>query len=164
MVPKKNNNKRKHPPTRPSDDFGDSEYSEERFPFEDETSPPLSPHSSSSTDLTENLMGLSPTKRAFIWAVKMARLASSDDSEEDSCKSSDDEENKGEDDGEGNGGGCNKDNKGGEGDDNNSGGGRRGDSNKDSRGTGGVGSGGIAARARAVAVATTPVAKRHWFK
>jgi hypothetical protein len=42
------NNKRKREPTPPSEDFGDSEYSEEEFSSESEGSPaPVSPPASS---------------------------------------------------------------------------------------------------------------------
>ena len=44
------NNKRKHEPTPPSEDFGDSEYSEEEFSSESEGSPAPIPLRKSSHD------------------------------------------------------------------------------------------------------------------
>jgi hypothetical protein len=44
------NNKRKREPTPPSEDFGDSEYSEEEFSYESEGSPAPIPLSESSDD------------------------------------------------------------------------------------------------------------------
>jgi hypothetical protein len=51
------NNKRKREPTPPSEDFGDSEYSEEEFSSESEGSPaPVSPPASS--DDSDDTQGL----------------------------------------------------------------------------------------------------------
>jgi hypothetical protein len=77
--------KRKRPPTPPSEDFLDSEFSEEQFSFEgEESSPPvpLSPSSEGSDDS----MGLSTAERAYVRFVKRAGLKGTVDSEEEDSK------------------------------------------------------------------------------
>jgi hypothetical protein len=73
--------KRKRPPTLPSEDFEDSEFSKEQFSSEDENSPPPIPRLSSSKD-SEDSMGLSHAKRAYIRLVEWTGLEGSDDSDD----------------------------------------------------------------------------------
>jgi hypothetical protein len=75
------NDKRKYPPTSLLEDFTDFEYSEEKSSSEDErTTPPIPPLSSSVC--TDDSMGLSALERAYIRAIKRARLDGPDDSKE----------------------------------------------------------------------------------
>jgi hypothetical protein len=88
------NNKRKREPTPPSEDFGDSEYSEE-FSSESEGSPaPISPPASS--DDSDDSQGIAAEVWTYIRAVERSRLEGSDESEYSS-----DEEDSPEEDGEG---------------------------------------------------------------
>jgi hypothetical protein len=65
--------KRKRPPSPPSEDFDDSEFSEEVFSSEYEGSPdPVSPVASS--DDSDDSMGLSAAERAYIRSVERAGL------------------------------------------------------------------------------------------
>jgi hypothetical protein len=97
--------KRKHPPTPPSEDFGDSEFSEEKFLSEGEESPPTVPVSSLSECLDDS-MGLSTVERAYIRSIEWVGLKGSDDSEEDdSSEDGSSEEDSEEEDGSGNDGG-----------------------------------------------------------
>jgi hypothetical protein len=85
-------NKRKREPTPPSEDFGDSEYSEEEFSFESEGSPaPVSPPASS--DDSDDSQGIAAEVWTYIRAVERSGLEGSDESEyssdeEDSSDSS----------------------------------------------------------------------------
>jgi hypothetical protein len=73
-------NKRKREPTPPSEDFGDSEYSEEEFSFESEGSPaPVSPPASS--DDSDDSQGLAMEVWTYIRAVERSGLEGSDESE-----------------------------------------------------------------------------------
>jgi hypothetical protein len=109
--------KRKREPTPPSEDFGDSEYSEEEFSSESEGSPAPIPLRESSDD-SDNSQGLAAEVWTYIRAVERSGLAGSDESE----YSSDEQDSSEEDDG---GGGDDDDNddEGGGGDDDGDGGG-----------------------------------------
>jgi hypothetical protein len=72
--------KRKRELTPPSEDFGDSEYSEEEFSFESEGSPaPASPPASS--DDSDDSQGIAAEVWTYIRAVERAGLEGSDESE-----------------------------------------------------------------------------------
>jgi hypothetical protein len=89
------NNKRKHEPTPPSEDFGDSEYLEEEFSSESEGSPaPVSPPASS--DDSDDSQRIAAEVWTYIRAVEHSGLEGSDESEYSS-----DEEDSPEEDGEG---------------------------------------------------------------
>jgi hypothetical protein len=89
------NNKRKREPTSPSEEFGDSEYSEEEFSSESEGSPaPVSPPASS--DDSDDSQGIAAEVWTYIRTVERAGLEGSDESE---C-SSDEEDSDGGDEGE----------------------------------------------------------------
>jgi hypothetical protein len=71
--------KRKREPTPPSEDFGDSEYSEEEFSSESEGSPvPASPLASS--DDSDDSQGIAAEVWTYIWVVERAGLEGSDES------------------------------------------------------------------------------------
>jgi hypothetical protein len=89
--------KRKREPTPPSEDFGDSEYSEEEFSSESEGSPAPIPLRESSDDLDDS-QGLAAEVWTYIRAVERSGLAGSDESEYSS-----DEENSSKEDGGGDG-------------------------------------------------------------
>jgi hypothetical protein len=73
-------NKRKREPTPPSEDFGDSEYSEEEFSFESEGSPaPVSPPASS--DDSDDSQGIAAEVWTYIRVVERFGLEGSDESE-----------------------------------------------------------------------------------
>jgi hypothetical protein len=91
------NNKRKHEPTPPSEDFGDSEYSEEEFSSESEGSPAPIPLRESSDD-SDDSQGLAAEVWTYIRAVERSGLEGSDESEYSS-----DEEDSSEEDGGGDG-------------------------------------------------------------
>jgi hypothetical protein len=74
------NNKRKREPTPPSEDFGDSEYSEEEFSSESEGSPAPIPLRESSDDLDDS-QGLAAEVWTYIRAVERSGLEGSDESE-----------------------------------------------------------------------------------
>jgi hypothetical protein len=86
--------KRKCPPSPPSEDFGDSEYSEEVSSEYDRSSAPASPVASSKD--SDDSMGLSTAARAYWRSIDRVGLDGSDDSEETSSEevedSSDSEE------------------------------------------------------------------------
>jgi hypothetical protein len=101
------NNKRKRETTPPSEDFGDSEYSEEEFSSESEGSPAPIPLCESSDDLDDS-QGLAVEVWTYIRAVERSGLEGSDESEyssdeEDSDGGGEDEDD--DDDDEGGGGG-----------------------------------------------------------
>jgi hypothetical protein len=81
------NNKRKREPTPPSEDFGDSEYSEEEFSSGSEGSPAPIPLRESSDD-SDDSQGLAAEVWTYIRAVERSGLEGSDESE----YSSDEEE------------------------------------------------------------------------
>jgi hypothetical protein len=74
------NNKRKREPTPPSEDFGDSEYSEEEFSSEFEGSPAPIPLRESSDD-SDDSQGLAAEVWTYIRAVERSGLEGSDESE-----------------------------------------------------------------------------------
>jgi hypothetical protein len=108
-------NKRKREPTPPSEDFGDSEYSEEEFSFESEGSPaPVSPPASS--DDSDDSQGIAAEVWTYIRVVERSGLEGSDESEfssdeedSDGGEDEDDDDDDGDDDdggdGDGDGGG-----------------------------------------------------------
>jgi hypothetical protein len=103
------NNKRKHEPTPPSEDFGDSEYSEEEFSSESEGSPAPIPLRESSDD-SDDSQGLAAEVWTYIRAVERSGLEGSDESEyssdeEDSDGGGEDEDDDDDDDGDGDGDG-----------------------------------------------------------
>ena len=89
------NNKRKREPTPPSEEFGDSEYSEEEFSSESEGSPAPIPLRESSDD-SDDSQGLAAEVWTYIRAVERSGLEGSDESE----YSSDEEDSDGGDEGE----------------------------------------------------------------
>jgi hypothetical protein len=103
------NNKRKREPTPPSEEFGDSEYSEEEFSSESEGSPAPIPLRESSDD-SDDSQGLAVEVWTYIRAVERSGLEGSDESEyssdeEDSDGGGEDEDDDDDDDDEGGGGG-----------------------------------------------------------
>jgi hypothetical protein len=101
--------KRKREPTPPSEDFGDSEYSEEEFSSESEGSPAPIPLRESSDD-SDDSQGLATEVWTYIRAVERSGLEGSDESEyssdeEDSDGGGEDEDGDDDDDDEGGGGG-----------------------------------------------------------
>jgi hypothetical protein len=74
------NNKRKREPTPPSEDFGDSEYSEEEFSSESEGSPAPIPLRESSDD-SDDSQGLAAEVWTYIRAIERSGLEGSDESE-----------------------------------------------------------------------------------
>jgi hypothetical protein len=132
------NNKRKREPTPPSEDFSDSEYSEEEFSSESEGSPTPIPLRESSDD-SDDSQGLAAEVWTYIRAVERSGLEGSDESEYSSDEEDSSEEGGGgdgdDDDDEGGGGD--------DGDDGGSGGSKDGDggsSRGSNRGSGGGGS------------------------
>jgi hypothetical protein len=105
------NNKRKREPTPPSEDFGDSEYSEEEFSSESEGSPAPIPLRESSDD-SDDSQGLAAEVWTYIRVVERSGLEGSDESEYSS-----DEEDSSEEDGGGDGEDDDDDDEGGGGDD-----------------------------------------------
>jgi hypothetical protein len=104
------NNKRKREPTPPSEEFGDSEYSEEEFSSEFEGSPAPIPLRESSDD-SDDSQGLAAEVWTYIRAVERSGLEGSDESgfssdEEDSDggEDEDDDDNDDGDDDDGDGG------------------------------------------------------------
>jgi hypothetical protein len=108
------NNKRKREPTPPSEEFGDSEYSEEEFSSGSEGSPAPVPLRESSDD-SDDSQGLAAEVWTYIRAVERSGLEGSDESEyssdeEDSDgggedKDDDDDDGGDDDDGDGDGDG-----------------------------------------------------------
>ena len=96
------NNKRKREPTPPSEEFGDSEYSEEEFSSESEGSPAPIPLRESSDDSNDS-QGLAAEVWTYIRAVERSGLEGSDESEyssdeEDSDGGGEDEDDDDDDD------------------------------------------------------------------
>jgi hypothetical protein len=125
------NNKSKREPTPPSEDFGDSEYSEEEFSSKSEGSPAPIPLCESSDD-SDDSQGLAAEVWTYIRAVERSGLEGSDESEYSS-----DEEDSSEEDGGGDGDDDDDDESGGGGDGDDSG---RGGSRDGDGGSGGGGS------------------------
>jgi hypothetical protein len=101
--------KRKREPTPPSEDFGDSEYSEEEFSSESEGSPAPIPLRESSDD-SDDSQGLAAEVWTYIRAVERSGLEGSDESEyssdeEDSNGGGEDEDGDDDDDDDEGGGG-----------------------------------------------------------
>jgi hypothetical protein len=110
------NNKRKREPTPPSEEFGDSEYSEEEFSSESEGSPAPIPLRESSDD-SDDSQGLAAEVWTYIRAIERSGLEGSDESEyssdeedsdgggkdEDDDDEDDDDEGGGDGDGDGSG-------------------------------------------------------------
>jgi hypothetical protein len=95
------NNKRKREPTPPSEEFGDSEYSEEEFSSESEGSPAPIPLRESSDDS----QGLAAEVWTYIRAVERSGLGGSDESEYSSDEEDSDGGGEDEDDDDDEGGG-----------------------------------------------------------
>jgi hypothetical protein len=113
--------KRKREPTPPSEDFSDSEYSEEEFSSEYEGSPaPASPLAS--FDDSDDSQGIAAEVWTYIRSIERAELTGSDESEYSS-----DEENSSDSSEEGGGGGDGGDGDGDGGDGDDSGDGGEGD-------------------------------------
>jgi hypothetical protein len=124
--------KRKREPTPPSEDFGDSEYSEEEFSSKSEGSPAPIPLRESSDD-SDDSQGLAAEVWTYIRVVERSGLAGSDESED----SSDEEDSSEEDGGDGGEGGDDDDD-----DDDGGGGGRGGNGSSRGSNSGRGGSGG----------------------
>jgi hypothetical protein len=145
------NNKRKREPTPPSEEFGDSKYSEEEFSSESEGSPAPIPLRESSDD-SDDSQGLAVEVWTYIRAIERSGLEGSDESEfssdeEDSDGGEDEDDDDDDDDDDGGGGdGDGGSGDGGSGDGGNGGrGGTKGGSSVGSTGgSGGKGSGGRA--------------------
>jgi hypothetical protein len=142
-------NKRKREPTPPSEDFGDSEYSEEEFSSESEGSPaPISPPASSAD--SDDSQGLTAEVWTNIRVVERSGLEGSDESEYSSDEEDSSEEgggsDGGDDDNDDGGDGDDDDDDGDDDDDDSDGGSRGGNSGGkcgnggSSRGSGGGGS------------------------
>ena len=102
------NNKRKREPTPPSEEFGDSEYTEEEFSSESEGSPAPVPLRESSDD-SDDSQGLAAEVWTYIRAIERSGLEGSDESEyssdeEDSDDGGEDEDDDDDDDEDGGGG------------------------------------------------------------
>jgi hypothetical protein len=89
--PRRADGKCKRPPSPPSEDFGDSEYSKE-VSSEYNRSPALASIVASSED-PDDSMGLSTVARAYWRSIEHARLSGSDDSEETSSEEVEDSSN-----------------------------------------------------------------------
>jgi hypothetical protein len=98
------NNKRKREPTPPSEDFGDSEYSEEEFSSESEGSLAPVPLRESSDD-SDDSQGLAAEVWTYIRAVERSGLEGSDESEYSSYEEESDGGGEDEDDDDDDGGG-----------------------------------------------------------
>jgi hypothetical protein len=138
------NNKRKREPTPPSEEFGDSEYSEEEFSSESEGSPAPIPLRESSDD-SDDSQGLAAEVWSYIRAVERSGLEGSDESEfssdeedSDGGEDEDDDDDDGDDDDGGDGDGDGSNGGGGSGGNGNT---RGGSSTGSTRGGGGKGSG-----------------------
>jgi hypothetical protein len=98
------NNKRKREPTPPSEDFGDSEYSEEEFSSESEGSPAPVPLCESSDDSNDS-QGLAAKVWTYIRAVERSGLEGSDEEDSDGGGKDEDDDNNDEGGGGGDGDG-----------------------------------------------------------
>jgi hypothetical protein len=98
------NNKRKREPTPPSEEFGDSEYSEEEFSSESEGSLAPVPLRESSDD-SDDSQGLAAEVWTYIRAVERSGLEGSDESEYSSYEEESDGGGEDEDDDDDDGGG-----------------------------------------------------------
>jgi hypothetical protein len=96
--------KRKREPTPPSEDFGDSEYSEEEFSSESEGSPAPIPLRESSDD-SDDSQGLAAEVWTYIRAVERCGLEGSDEEDSDGGGEDEDGDDDNDDDDEGGGGG-----------------------------------------------------------
>jgi hypothetical protein len=92
--------KPKRPPTPPSEDFGDSEFLKEHFSSEGDDSPLPAPLSSSS-DYSDDSLGLLVAERVYIRFVERVGLEGSDDSKEEDSEGGDYEDSEEEDGGGG---------------------------------------------------------------
>jgi hypothetical protein len=140
--------KRKREPTPPSEDFGDSEYSEEEFSSESEGSPAPIPLRESSDD-SDDSQGLAAEVWTYIRAIERSGLAGSDESEDSSDEEDSSEEDGGDggegdndDDDDGGGGGDDDGDCGGGGDSSGRGSNSGGGGSSGGRGSGGSGRGG----------------------
>jgi hypothetical protein len=113
--PHRADGKRKRPPKSPSEDFSDSEYSEEASSKYDRSPTPASLVASSED--SDDSMGLSTVARAYWRSIERAGLGGSDELEEVSSEEVDsfEEWSGGEGDGEGDGSGGDDDGNKGEG-------------------------------------------------
>ena len=140
------NNKRKHEPTPPSENFGDSEYPEEEFSSESEGSPAPIPLRESSDD-SDDSQGLAAEVWTYIRAVERSGLEGSDESEyssdEEDSDGGDEDEDDDDDDDNGDGDGSGSGRGGGDGSRDST----KGDSSRD--GTKGSSRGGGGGRGRA---------------
>jgi hypothetical protein len=93
------NNKRKREPTPPSEEFGDSEYSEEEFSSGSEGSPAPVPLRESSDD-SDDSQGLAAEVWTYIRVVERSGLEGSDGSEYSSDEEDSDGGGEDEDDGD----------------------------------------------------------------
>jgi cobaltochelatase CobT len=124
--PRHAGDKRKRDPNPPSEDFGDSEYSEEEVSSESEGSLALASPPTSSDD-SDDSQGLAAEVWTYIRSVERAGLEGSDESEESSDeensfgsseeRSGDDSDDEGNGSSDDSGDGDDDDGKGGEGDD-----------------------------------------------
>jgi hypothetical protein len=96
--------KRKRVPTPPSEDFGDSEYSEEEFSSELEGSPVYASSPASSDD-SDDSQGIAAEVWTYIRAIERAGLEGSDESEYSSDSSEEDSDGGDGDGGDGGGDG-----------------------------------------------------------
>jgi hypothetical protein len=76
--PRRSGDKRKHEPSPSSDDFGDSEYSEEEFSFKSEGSPVYASPLVSSDD-SDDSQGIATEVWTYIRSVERAGLEGSDE-------------------------------------------------------------------------------------
>jgi hypothetical protein len=97
------NNKRKREPTPTSEEFGDSEYSEEKFSSESEGSLAPIPLRESSDD-SDDSQGLAAEVWTYIRAIERFGLEGSDESEYSSDEEDSDGDGEGEDDDDDDGG------------------------------------------------------------
>jgi hypothetical protein len=145
------NNKREREPTPPSEEFGDSEYSEEDFSSESEGSLAPVPLRESSDD-SDDSQGLAAEVWTYIRAVERSGLEGSDESEyssdeEDSDGGGEDEDDDDDDDDDGDGDGDGSGRGGGDGSKDGDGSGRGSNRGGSSRGSTRGGSGGGSNRA-----------------
>jgi hypothetical protein len=114
--PRHADGKRKRAPSPPSEDFGNSEYSEEASSEYDQSPAPASPVASSED--SDDSMGLSTATRAYWRSIERAGLGGLDESEEVSSEEVDSSEEWSGDDGDGEGDGSSGDDGKGDGDGN----------------------------------------------